>query len=43
MGLNQAQSLAHELIEEALAILVRTRLQTSYLEVLARLVVERDH
>jgi geranylgeranyl pyrophosphate synthase len=43
MGTEQALALAHTLVDEALAILERTRLQTESLQALARLVVERDH
>ncbi len=43
MGIQQAQELAHTLINEAVALLKRTRLHTPMLESLARLVVERDH
>ena len=43
MGTEQALQLAHTLVDEALALLKRVRLQTDSLEALARLVVERDH
>ena len=43
MGTDQAMELAHTLVDEALALLKRTRLQTESLQALARLVVERDH
>lgn len=43
MGTEQAMELAHTLVDEALALLKRTRLQTESLQALARLVVERDH
>lgn len=43
MGIEQAQELAHTLVNESLAILKRSRLQTASLEVLARLVVKRNH
>lgn len=43
MGIKQAQELAHALVNESLAILKRSRLQTASLEVLARLVVKRNH
>ena len=43
MGTDQATELAHTLVNEALAMLRRSRLQTASLETLARLVVDRDH
>lgn len=43
MGLQQAQALALQLVDEALAILQRTHLQAPRLAELARLVVDRDH
>ncbi len=43
MGVAEARAMAHTLVEEAQAILHRTRLGTDGLERLARLVIERDH
>lgn len=43
MGIEQARELAVTLIEEAQALLARTRLDTDILSNIARLVVERDH
>ncbi len=43
MGLEQARSMANTLIEEALALLKRTHLETYLLEELAQLVVSRKH
>lgn len=43
MGVEQARQMAHTLIDEALALLARTRLQTESLQDIARRVVDRDH
>ncbi len=43
MGVDQARDMAENLVSEALALLVRTRLDITSLESLARLVIERDH
>lgn len=43
MGVEQARQMAHTLIDEALALLARTRLQTETLQDIARRVVDRDH
>ncbi len=43
MGVVEAREMAHTLVDEAEAILGRTRLATGGLESLARLVIERDH
>ena len=43
MGLEQANAMAHSLVEEALAFLARSRLDAYLLTSLARLVVERKH
>lgn len=43
MGIEQAKQLAFTLIEEAQALLQRTRLDAGILSNIARLVVERDH
>jgi farnesyl diphosphate synthase len=43
MGIEQAKDLAFTLIDEAQALLNRTRLETGMLSNIARLVVERDH
>ena len=43
MGLSEATALAHDLVNESLLLLQQTDLDTTLLECLARLVVERDH
>ena len=43
MGLNQARDMAHTLVDEAMAMLKRTRLETTLLEQLAQLVVDRSY
>ena len=43
MGTEQAVDMAHTLIDEALALLQQTRLQTATLQALAQLVTNRDH
>lgn len=43
IGTEQARDMAHTLIEEAQALLTRTRLPADQLAALAQLVVERDH
>ncbi len=43
MGTEQARELAHTLIQEALALLQRTRLNIDSLEQIAQQVINRDH
>jgi geranylgeranyl pyrophosphate synthase len=43
MGVDQARQMAHTLIDEALALLARTRLETETLQDIARRVVDRNH